>query len=200
LPQPHKTNHPQPQNRNRINTQIRASELRVLTAEGDNLGVLTREEALARAEEAGLDLIEISAQANPPVAKIMDYGKFQYAESKKARAQRAKQSSTETKQVQIKLGTGEHDLELKAKKASAWLKAGDRVKIELYLRGRAKYMDRKFLEERIDRARKLISEPHKVAQPMKKNPKGLFIVLERDTSGKSGAPATPGESPTKSLK
>ena len=163
----------------RINGSIRAKELRVITADAQNLGVLSLEDALAKSREMGLDLIEISPTANPPVAKIMDYGKFLYGEKKKAKLTKAKSHTVETKSVQIKIGTGEHDLALKAKRASDWLKEGQRVKIELFLRGRAKYLDRAFLNERLGRILHLISEEYKVAEPAKKSPKGLTTIIER---------------------
>ena len=125
----------------KINNQIKAPELRVITESGDNLGVLSFAEALNKAREAGMDLIEISPNANPPVAKIMDYGKFQYAENKKQKVAKAKAHTVEVKNIQIKVGTGDHDLELKAKKSSEWLKEGNRIKIDLFLPGRTKYMD-----------------------------------------------------------
>lgn len=147
--------------------------------DGQNLGELSVKEALDKAREAGLDLIEISPKANPPVAKIMDYGKFQYAENKKLKLSKAKAHTVEIKNIQVKVGTGEHDLELKAKKASEWLKEGNRIKIDLFLPGRTKYMDIKFLEERMARVLKLITEEYKIADPAKKSPKGLSIIIER---------------------
>ena len=165
----------------RINNQIRATELRVIGAEGENLGVLSKADALVKAREAGLDLIEISPNAVPAVAKIMDYGKFQYIENKKAKEAKSKAHTTETKGIQIKVGTGEHDLALKAKKVSEWLKDGHRVKVELYLRGREKYADKKFLKERMLRMLKFISESYKIADDFKDGPKGLTITIERDT-------------------
>ena len=101
-----------------INQEIRASELRVIGAQGENLGVLTLSAGLAAAKVAGLDLIEISPQAGPPVAKIADYGKFEYERGKKEKAVRAKAKTSETKEVQIKVGTGENDMMLKARKAA----------------------------------------------------------------------------------
>jgi len=161
----------------RINQQIRSNKLRVIGSQGENLGVLSLSDALKHSEQAGLDLIEISPNAEPPVAKIMDYGKFRYDEQKKAR--KAKSQQVETKSIQIKLGTGEHDLELKAKKVSAWLKKGNRVKVELYLRGRAKYMEQKFLEERLWRILNFVTEEFKVADGPKKSPKGLVVIIEK---------------------
>ena len=153
--------------------------LRVITDSGTNLGVISFKEALDKARSAGLDLIEISPKATPPVAKIMDYGKFQYAENKKLKLSKTKAHTVEVKNIQVKVGTGEHDLELKAKKASGWLKEGNRIKIDLFLPGRTKYMDIKFLEERMARVLKLITEDYKVADPAKKSPKGLSIIIEK---------------------
>ena len=166
-------------NNTRINHQIRAQELRVIGSQGENFGIIPLSEALKKANEAGLDLIEISPNAVPPVAKIMDYGKFQYAENKKLKVAKAKSHTVETKTIQVKIGTGEHDLELKAKKASEWLKEGHRIKIDLFLIGRTKYMDFNFLKERMERILKLITEEYKVADAPKKSPKGLTIVIER---------------------
>ncbi len=163
----------------KINNQIQAPELRVLLDDGTNLGVLPFKEALDKARELGLDLIEISPKANPPVAKIMDYGKFQYAENKKQKVAKTKAHTVEIKVIQVKVGTGDHDLELKAKKASAWLKEGNRIKVDLFLPGRTKYMDVKFLKERMDRVLKLITEQYKIADEAKKSPKGLSIIIEK---------------------
>ena len=166
--------------RERINNQIRAHELRVIDSENQNLGLLSIRDALELAQSKGLDLIEISPNANPPVAKIMDYGKYQYEASKKLKKAKAGAKPSETKSIQIKIGTGDHDLALKAKTASKWLKEGHRIKIELFLAGRAKYMDEKFLKERLDRVLHLITEDYKVSEAYKKGPKGLFITIEKN--------------------
>lgn len=163
----------------RINNAIRAAELRVLGPDGANLGVLPFREALARAQAEELDLIEVSPNANPPVAKIMDYGRFQYEQNKKQKEIKAKSHTTETKGVQVKIGTGDHDLGLKAKKTANWLSEGHRVRIDLFLWGRYKHMDEKFLRERLDRFMKLIPEEYRVADDIKKSPKGLSVVIER---------------------
>ena len=168
----------------RINKHIRAAELRVLGADGANLGVLSLKDALAAAEAAGLDLIEISPMATPPVAKIMDYGKFQYEQKKKLREAKAKSHVTETKSAQVKIGTGEHDLNLKARRVSNWLGEGHRVKVDLFLWGRYKYMEFNFLKERLERFLHLITEEYKVADAIKKSPKGLSVTLERSKGEK----------------
>ena len=165
--------------RERINNQIRASELRVIDDKNQSIGVLSIRDALEMAQSRGVDLIEISPNANPPVAKIMDFGKYQYEISKRLKKAKAGAKMTETKSIQIKIGTGDHDLELKAKTASGWLKEGHRIKVELFLAGRAKYMDEKFLRERLDRVLHLITEDYKVSDGYKKGPKGLFITIEK---------------------
>lgn len=174
----------------RINQAIRAKELRVIGAEGENLGVLPTREAQAAAEEANLDLIEISPNAKPPVAKIMDYGKYRYETKKKAREVKAKSHVTETKGVQVKIGTGENDLNLKAKRVAEWLNEGHRVKIDLFLWGRYKYMEPEFLKERLGRFLKIVPAEYKIADEISKSPKGFSTTLERvSTKGKTEKPA-----------
>ena len=153
--------------------------MRVIDDTGNNLGVISSDEALKLAQEKNLDLIEISPNALPPVAKIMDYGKFQYEEKKKAKLAKAKTKIVETKVVQVKIGTGEHDLNLKASNVSKWLKEGHRVKIDLYLVGRAKYSDDAFKRERLERILKLIAEDYRVADEPKRSPKGFTTIIEK---------------------
>jgi len=165
--------------RERINNQIRATELRVLDSENKNLGVLSIKDALELAQNQGLDLIEIAPNANPPLGKIMDFGKYKYEANKKLKRSKSDSKRTETKLIQIKIGTSDHDLEIKAKTASKWLKEGHRIKVELFLAGRAKYMDEKFLKERLDRILHLITEEHKVSDSYKRGPKGLVTTIEK---------------------
>ncbi len=164
----------------RINREIRAKELRVIGALGENLGVISLAGALRAAETAELDLIEISPGAIPPVAKVMDYGKFEYERSKKESAARSKAKVSETKEVQIKVGTGENDMRLKARKAAEWLAEGHRVRAELFLKGRYKGMDELFLKTRLEKFLELIPYSHKTAEPIARSPKGFAGVIERD--------------------
>ncbi len=166
--------------RERINNQIRASEVRVISNEGANLGILSIKEALSMASEQELDLIEISPNTNPPIAKIAEYGKYKYEQNKKLKKAKAGAKTTETKSIQIKIGTGDNDLALKARRASEWLKEGHRIKIELFLSGRSKYMPDSFLKERLDRVLHLITENYKIAEDYKKGPKGPTITIEKD--------------------
>ena len=153
--------------------------MRVIGPEGENIGVLSLKEALEKAKELDQDLVLVSPNAQPPIAKIVDYGKFLYSENKKQKAIKAKAHTTEIKSLQIKLGTGDHDLNLKAKKASEWIKEGHRVKIDLFLPGRTKYMNETFLKERMDRVLRLVSEDFKVAEEPKKSPKGMTAIIEK---------------------
>jgi len=163
----------------RINHQIRAPEIRVITEDGQNLGIMSPSDALKKAEEVGLDLIEISPNATPPIAKIMDYGKFQYTEKKKQKDSKSKIQNIEIKSIQVKIATDEHDLIMKAQKASEWLKEGHRVKLLLFLSGRAKYLDKNFLNERLERLLKLITEEYKIAEASQRGPKGIIITIEK---------------------
>lgn len=179
--------------RARINREITARELRVVGPEGENFGVLTLADALKKAQECGLDLIEISPNALPPVAKVTDYGKFEYERSKKESAARAKAKVSETKEVQIKVGTGEHDMMLKAKKAAEWMAEGHRVRAELFLKGRYKGMEEAFLKARLEKFLLLIPFAYKVAEPITRSPKGFAGIVEADRSVK--APSTKIPSP-----
>ncbi len=131
------------------------------------------------AKEKGLDLIEISPTAQPPIAKIMDYGKYQYKEKKKFQETLKKSHEVETKIIRTKIGTSPHDLEVKAKQASEFLKEGHRIKVELLLRGQAKYLDKNFLRERIERILPLITENCKIVDGPKTGPTGINIMIER---------------------
>ena len=163
----------------RINHQIKAAELRVIGANGENLGVLTLNQALIAAEQAGYDLIEISPLAVPPVAKIADLGKFQYTENKKKKNAKTKSHKVELKAIQITIGTGEHDLALKAKRGSEWLVEGHRIRIDLFLKGREKYLPEPFLKARLERLLKFISTDYKITEPTRKSMKGFSMMVEK---------------------
>ena len=175
----------------RINEGIRATEVRVIGAQGENLGVMNPREATQQAQELGLDLIEISPNAQPPVCRITDYGKYMYETKKKSKEIKSKAVIVETKEAQVKIGTGENDMRIKAGKIAAWLQQGHRVKVDLFLWGRYKYMDFNFLKDRLERFLAIIPESFKIADDIKQSPKGLAVVIERDRSGKSWKPSTP---------
>jgi len=165
----------------KINDQIYASEVRVLTDDGENHGVMSLEDALKEAGKRGKDLIEVSPNARPVVVRITDYGQYKYELKRKTRDAKQKQKTVETKTVQVKPGTGEGDLMVKARNISKWLKEGHRIKLELFLRGRIKYAEKDFLEERMERVLHFVSEPYTIADGPKKSPKGLTAILEKAT-------------------
>ena len=146
----------------RINDRIQVPEVRLIDPEGKNLGLVKTIEALEKAKELGFDLIEIAPTAKPPVAKIME-----------------KSPQSEVRVIRVGIGTSEHDLEMKAKKASGFLEKGDRIKIEMFLRGRAKYLDRNFLNERLNRILSFVTVEHKIVEGPKRGPRGPFILIER---------------------
>jgi len=120
----------------RINEHIRAPEIRLIGAEGENVGVVTPERAVDMAIEAGLDLVEISPNATPPVCKIMDFGKFKYEQQKRESEARKKQKIIEVKEVKFRPNTDTNDYDVKMRNVMRFLEAGDKVKVTLRFRGR----------------------------------------------------------------
>jgi translation initiation factor IF-3 len=120
----------------RSNRQIRAPEVRIIDENGQQIGVLTIDEALRRAEEAGLDLIEVAATADPPVCRIADLGKFRFEQDKRARDVRKNQHVSEVKEVRLRPRTDEHDLQVRVRAARRFLESGHKVKVEVRFRGR----------------------------------------------------------------
>jgi translation initiation factor IF-3 len=120
----------------RVNHRIRVPEVRVIGAEGEMLGVLPTHEALKRAQEAGLDLVEVNPKAEPPVCKILDFGKYKYEEKKKTAEAKRKQTVVEVKEVKLRPKTDDHDIAFKIKAARRFLEAGHKVKFTVRFRGR----------------------------------------------------------------
>nr|WP_310794384.1 translation initiation factor IF-3 [Roseovarius sp. SCSIO 43702] len=120
----------------RVNDRIRADEIRLIGADGDNVGVVTPVRAMEMAEEAGLDLVEISPNANPPVCKIMDYGKYKYEQQKRESEARKKQKVIDVKEIKFRPNTDTHDYDVKMRNVVKFLEGGDKVKITLRFRGR----------------------------------------------------------------
>ncbi|MGM0742041.1 MAG: translation initiation factor IF-3 [Pseudomonadota bacterium] len=120
----------------RVNDKIRATEIRLIGAEGENVGLVTPERAMEMAEEVGLDLVEISPNASPPVCKIMDFGKYKYEQQKREAEARKKQKIIEVKEVKFRPNTDTHDYDVKMRNVLKFLENGDKVKITLRFRGR----------------------------------------------------------------
>lgn len=120
----------------RINEEIRVPKIRLIDADGENKGVVSTSEALAMAQDASLDLVEISPTGKPPVCRIMDYGKFRFDESKKAAVARKKQKQVQVKEIKFRPGTDEGDYKIKLKKLIEFLEEGDKAKVTVRFRGR----------------------------------------------------------------
>ncbi len=120
----------------RVNDRIRVAEIRLIGADGENIGVVPPARGLALAEEAGLDLVEISPNAVPPVCKIMDLGKFKYEQQKREAEARKKQKIIDIKEVKFRPGTDTHDYDVKMRNVLRFLEDGDKVKVTLRFRGR----------------------------------------------------------------
>jgi translation initiation factor IF-3 len=120
----------------RINRQIRVAEVRIVDDDGQQVGVMPTEEALRRAEEAGLDLIEVAASASPPVCRIADVGRFRFEQDKRARDAKKNQHVSEVKEVRLRPRTDEHDLQVRVRAARRFLEDGHKVKVEVRFRGR----------------------------------------------------------------
>lgn len=173
---------PQVQNRGpRKNHQIRVTPIRVIDEHGENLGEMDTNEALKLAKSRGLDLVEIGAKSNPPICKIVDYGKWKYEQDKGARLkrQRSKTVKSEVKGIRITFGAGEHDLGFRAKQAREFLEAGHMVRVEMRLRGREKGKI-PFAKGRMHEFLTLVDIPVKIQQQPKKGGRGLEMLIIRD--------------------
>ena len=120
----------------RVNRDIRARRIRVIKPDGDHVGVISVEEALVLAEEMELDLVEVSPLSDPPVCRIMDYGKFKYEQSKRAHEAKKKQTIIHLKEVKFRPKTEAHDLRFKVRHIRRFLEGGDKVKVTVFFRGR----------------------------------------------------------------
>ena len=120
----------------RVNHDILASQVRLVDADGEMVGVLSKQDAIKRAQEAGLDLVEVSPNAEPPVCKILDYGKFKYEQQKKKAEAKKNQKVIEVKEIQLRPMIDEHDLSVKCKAMERFLSEGNKVKVSMRFRGR----------------------------------------------------------------
>ena len=125
-----------PQDGVRRNEQIRARDVRVIGAEGEQIGILPKVEALAMAKEAGLDLVEVAATADPPVVRIMDFGKFKYEQQQKKKEAKKNQTVVQIKEIKVRPKTDDHDYETKLRHIRRFLQEGDRCKLTVFFRGR----------------------------------------------------------------
>ncbi|HEU5154700.1 MAG TPA: translation initiation factor IF-3 [Gemmatimonadales bacterium] len=160
----------------RVNRMIRISPVRVITNTGEQLGVLPIEEALAAAQERGLDLVEVAPMARPPVVKIMDYGKYKFEEAKAARAAKKKQHVIQIKEVKYRPGIDDHDFEFKTRHAREFLTEGNKVKVTMMFRGR-QIAHLEFGKAVIDRVATSLADIGKIEQEAKLEGRNMVMVL-----------------------
>jgi len=160
----------------RVNQKIRARELRVIAPDGEQLGLLDLSTALQKAEEYGLDLVEVAPNANPPVCRIMDYGKFRYEESKKEHERKKKQATVVVKEVKLRPKTEVHDLEHKVKQLRGFLEEKCKVKVTIMFRGR-EITHPEQARLLIDRLLELLGEGAQVEQPAKFEGRNMTMLL-----------------------
>lgn len=164
----------------RINNQIRVPEVQVIDEDGKQLGVMKTFDALKMAREKELDLAEVGPNMRPPIAKIMDYGKYIYRKERQEKKSGPKVKEQERKTIRVGFKTGVHDLEFKAKKAEEFLKEGHIVKLELTLRGREKALSQ-IGKERLANFIKFIKEEFTVQEDVKRSPFGWTITIKKAT-------------------
>jgi len=162
----------------RINNLIRVPDVQLIDANGEQLGIKKTHEAIAIAHASDLDLVEVGPSANPPIAKIMDYGKYLYQKERQESKTRSRQKDQEQKTVRVGFKTGIHDLNFKAKKADEFLGAGHLVKIELTLRGREKALGH-MGREKLLAFLKILTVPYSMQDPPKRGPFGWVVMLRK---------------------
>jgi translation initiation factor IF-3 len=153
---------------------IRAAEIRVIGAEGEQLGVMTPESAMTQAEEAGLDLVEVAPGSRPPVCRIMDYGRYKYEQKKKAG--KGKGHAASLKEVKLRPRTDQHDLDFKLKNARRFLMDGDKVKVTVMYRGR-EMVHRELGRKQLDRVVELLGPIAAVENPPRMEGRLLSMIL-----------------------
>lgn len=163
----------------RINKQIRATQIRLIDQDGENVGVVSLREGLNRAEDAGFDLVEVAPNANPPVARIMDFGKFLYEKEKKEREARKSQTKIEIKEIRLRPKTTDHHKGFKVRDARRWLKDGMKVRVTIRFRGREITYPELALEDLREIAEEL-SDVSEVEQAPKMEGRSMFMMLAPD--------------------
>lgn len=162
----------------RVNNQIRASKVRVIDIDGKQKGVMLLQEALQIARERGLDLVQVTEKVEPPVCKIVDYGKYLYSLQKKEKKSRKK--AGQLKGIRLSFGISDHDLKIRVKQAEKFLKKGNKVKVDLILRGREKALG-DFAKEKVEKFIEMLKEsvPIKVERELKRRPRGLTMIISQ---------------------
>ncbi len=159
-----------------VNRRIRAKEVRLISADGNQVGVVPLREALEAAESSGLDLVEVAPHVSPPVCRIMDYGRYKYQQNKKLREAKRRQSGYQVKEIKVRPNTGEHDLQVKLRHIRRFLDNRDKVKVSMIFRGRQlAYTEHGF--EVLKRIAEETSDVAVVEQETRQEGRQMFMVL-----------------------
>ncbi|RMF97745.1 MAG: translation initiation factor IF-3 [Candidatus Schekmanbacteria bacterium] len=167
----------------RINDEITAKEVRVISSSGEQIGILPTDEALRMAEEEGLDLVEVAAKSNPPVCKIIDYGKHAFQQKKKQQEAKKKQKIIHVKEIKFKLSTEKHDIDFKEKHLERFLKEGNKAKVRLVLYGREMTLVDRGIEM-LNRIAEDLKEYAEIDQPPKLEGRHIIMILAPAGKGK----------------
>jgi translation initiation factor IF-3 len=160
----------------RVNEKIKGSEVRVINPNGVQLGIMSPQQALQTAMSLGLDLVEVAPDANPPVCRIMDYGKYRYEQSKKAKDAKKKQSIIQVKEIKMRPKTDEHDFQFKARHIEKFLKEGNKAKITMIFRGR-ELMHTDLGRKLLDRLAEDLKETAMIEQMPRQEGKTMVMIL-----------------------
>jgi len=164
----------------RVNNQIRISPIRLIDEKGLNLGIVETYQALEIAKERGLDLVEIAPLAQPPVCRIIDFGKYQYQKSRQGKGQKTKQKITEVKGIRISLRISRHDLETKAKQTEKFLQKGNKIRIEIVLKGREKsFQFQNLAKEKLQEFIQLIPVEVFIEREIKREGRGFNVIIAK---------------------
>jgi translation initiation factor IF-3 len=167
---------PDNKNRLRVNRMIRFSPVRVISPEGDQLGIMAVDEAIAAAEARGLDLVEVAPAARPPVCRIMDFGKFKFEQAKAERAAKKKQRSVDVKEVKYRPGIDDHDFDFKTRHAREFLAEGNKVKVTMMFRGR-QMAHPELGKAVLDRVAEVLSDIGKIEQDARLEGKNMTMLM-----------------------
>ena len=173
-----------------MNERIRAREIRVIDEDGGQLGIMTPRDAIAIARERGIDLIEVAPQAQPPVCKIMDYGKFKYEQAKKEKDSAKKHKQSELKGIQMFPNIEDHDFDVKVRNALKFLEDGDKVKVTIRFKGR-QITHPEFGRQQLDKIVQIVGAHGQVEKPPAMEGRMMTMILSPAKSG--SAPAKPSE-------
>lgn len=164
------------QNQDKVNEQIKVPQVRVIDENGQNLGILDTQKAISAAKKRGYDLVEISGKTDPPICKIIDYGKYKYTQEKKEKKQQAHQKKGEVKGIRIGLTTSPHDLGIRVEQIEKFFKEGHKIRVEMKLHGREKAHG-DLAKEKLEAFLNMIPGGVKKEEEIKRTPQGMGVTI-----------------------